>query len=126
MDYYSSKDFSTMQEEAVKRVREMQQRSRSIVNGNKRSSEQKEPPPAVPPPPQENGNTASKERTDSIQGLLGGLLGSKGTSSRKGELFNIGGIKIDEEKAMIGLLIYILYKQGSDVKLLLALGYLLL
>ena len=115
-----------MQEEAVKRVREMQQSSRSIVNGNKRSTEKKEPPPAVPHPPQENADPAPKERTDPIQGLLGGLLGSKGTVSRKGELFNIGGIKIDEEKAMIGLLIYILYKQGSDVKLLLALGYLLL
>lgn len=38
----------------------------------------------------------------------------------------IGGLGIDREKAMIGLLIYILYKQGADVKLLLALGYLLL
>ena len=35
-------------------------------------------------------------------------------------------VKIDEEKALIGLLIYILYKQGADIKLLLALGYLLL
>ena len=33
---------------------------------------------------------------------------------------------IDEEKALIGMLIYILYKQGADVKLLLGLGYLLL
>lgn len=39
---------------------------------------------------------------------------------------NLGDIKIDEEKALIGLLIYILYKQGADIKLLLALGYLLL
>lgn len=51
---------------------------------------------------------------------------SKSGEHGKGELFNIGGIKIDEEKALIGLLIYILYKQGSDIKLLLALGYLLL
>ena len=41
-------------------------------------------------------------------------------------LFDLGGIAIDEEKAMIALLIYILYKQGSDIRLLLALGYLLL
>ena len=41
-------------------------------------------------------------------------------------LFNLSGIDIDEEKALIGLLIYILYKQGADIKLLLALGYLLL
>lgn len=47
--------------------------------------------------------------------LLSGLLGG-----------NLGDIKIDEEKALIGLLIYILYKQGADIKLLLGLGYLLL
>lgn len=47
--------------------------------------------------------------------FLSGLLGG-----------NLGDIKIDEEKALIGLLIYILYKQGADIKLLLALGYLLL
>ena len=32
----------------------------------------------------------------------------------------------DEEKALIGLLIYVLYKNGCDTKLMLALGYLLL
>lgn len=37
-----------MQEEAVKRVREMQQRSRSIVNGNKRSPEKKSLRPLFP------------------------------------------------------------------------------
>ena len=42
------------------------------------------------------------------------------------ELFNIAGIKIDEEKALIALMIYILYKNGADVKLLLGLGYLLI
>lgn len=123
MDYYSSKDFSTMQEEAVKRVREMQKRSRSIVNGGNKAAQEKTASHA--PPPSEN-SSAKKSRPDPIHNLLGGLMGGSASSSNKGELFNIGGIKIDEEKAMIGLLIYILYKQGSDVKLLLALGYLLL
>jgi hypothetical protein len=36
------------------------------------------------------------------------------------------GIKIDEEKALIALLIYVLYKNKADMKLLLGLGYLLL
>ena len=49
-----------------------------------------------------------------------------GEPGRKGGLFNLAGIAIDEEKAMIAMLIYILYKQGADIKLLLALGYLLL
>lgn len=42
------------------------------------------------------------------------------------ELFDLGNIKIDEEKALIGMLIYIIYKNGGDFKLLLGLMYLLL
>lgn len=41
-------------------------------------------------------------------------------------LFDLAGIKIDEEKALIGMLIYTIYKNGGDTKLLLALLYLLL
>ncbi len=113
-----------MQEEAVKRVREMQKRSRSIVNGENKSAEANSAPHAPPPPSPRKA--AAKSRPDPIRSLIGGLTGGNASAPHKGELFNIGGIKIDEEKAMIGLLIYILYKQGSDVKLLLALGYLLL
>ena len=42
------------------------------------------------------------------------------------ELFDLGSIKIDEEKALIGMLIYIIYKNGGNFKLLLGLLYLLL
>ncbi|MBR1751662.1 MAG: hypothetical protein IJ740_12465 [Ruminococcus sp.] len=42
------------------------------------------------------------------------------------ELFDLGGIKIDEEKALIAMMIYIIYKNGGDIKLLLALLYLLI
>ena len=83
MAYSDDNNFTTMQEEAIRRVREMQRRSRSIVGAS--------------------------------SSLLSGLLGG-----------NLGDIKIYEEKALIGLLIYILYKQGADIKLLLGLGYLLL
>ena len=108
MDYYNSKDFSTMQEEAVRRVHEMQKRSRNIVNGNPPQSPQKpQQKPANPPP---------------LQGLLNGILGNSGGK----ELFTISNIKIDEEKALIAMMIYILYKNGADVKLLLGLGYLLI
>lgn len=91
--------FATMQEEAMRRVREMQQRSQSLVPPPPPVSEPASPPP---PPPQEH----------KPEGKL--------------SLLDIAGIKIDEEKALIGLLIYILYKNGSDTKLLLGLGYLLL
>lgn len=120
MAYYNSKDFDTMQQEAIRRVQEMQQRSRNIVNNAEQPSEPE------PQPKQDNQNQNTKSRSQSgspLQGLLGSILG--GSSSSK-ELFNIGKIKIDEEKALIAMMIYILYKNGSDIKLLLGLGYLLL
>lgn len=125
MDYSETSDFSTMQEEAIKRVREMQQRSKSIVGGEENASPP--PPPSTPhsepttPPNQQHKETQSS--TPNLQSILGGLLGGSGGSK---ELFSISNIKIDEEKALIGMLIYILHKNGADVKLLLALGYLLL
>lgn len=88
---YSDANFSKMQEEAVRRVMEMQQRSRSAVGGDRQPT----PPPQKDPP----------------NDIFGGLL---------------GGIKLDEEKALIALLIYILHKNGADIKLLLGLAYLLL
>ena len=88
---YSDKEFRTMQEEALQRVRQMQKRSRDIVGA---APEEHEKPAAEPSKPQ--------------------------------KLFDLSSIKLDEDKVIIGLLIYVLYKQGADTKLLLALGYLLL
>lgn len=78
----------------------MQRRSRSYVEPPS------EKPPETPPPEKKPVGAANK-------------LPPK-------PLFNIGGLKIDEEKAMIALLIYILYKNNADMKLLLALAYLLI
>ena len=115
-------DFRSMQEEAVKRVMEMQRRSRSYtqeggMNGNSSGTT----------------NTAGAVGLNGVSGLNtpsgadnsgGGQNG--GHAEKKGALFNLAGIQIDEEKAMIALLIYILYKNKADMKLLLGLGYLLL
>ena len=119
-------DFRSMQEEAVKRVMEMQRRSRSYtqeggMNGMGNSSE--------------TANTAGAAGLNGVSGLNipsgaadthsgGGQNGEH--AEKKGALFNLAGIQIDEEKAMIALLIYILYKNKADMKLLLGLGYLLL
>ena len=122
MAYSDNQKFNTMQEEAIKRVREMQKRSRSIVENN--SPEQSSNTDnSVPINHNDSDHTNSSQISQpNINSLLSGLL----SGGKSGELFNINGIKIDEEKAMIGLLIYILYKQGADVKLLLGLGYLLI
>ena len=84
----SDSKFSKMQEDAMRRVLEMQQRSKEAVSAQEEKSET--PAPA-----------------DDIASFL-------------------GGIKIDEEKALIAMLIFILYKQGADIKLLMGLAYLLL
>lgn len=123
-------DFRSMQEEAVKRVMEMQRRSRSYtqeggMNGTGNMSGM--------------GNSSGTTNTAGAVGLngLNGLNTPSGADNsgggqngghaeKKGALFNLAGIQIDEEKAMIALLIYILYKNKADMKLLLGLGYLLL
>lgn len=114
-------DFRSMQEEAVKRVMEMQRRSRSYTQegGMGNSSETANKAGAV------GLNGVSGLNTPSGADNSGGGQNG-GHAEKKGALFNLAGIQIDEEKAMIALLIYILYKNKADMKLLLGLGYLLL
>ncbi|MBR1423333.1 MAG: hypothetical protein IJ571_07840 [Ruminococcus sp.] len=81
----------------MRRVREMHKRSQDYVGGQ---------------------SSGTKQQNDPLSRLLSSV-GSGGS-------FKIGNTVIDEDKALVGLLIYILYKQGADIKLLLALGYLLL
>ena len=111
-------DFRSMQEEAVKRVMEMQRRSRSYTQegGMGNSSETTNTAGAVGL----NGLNTQSVADNSGGGQNGGH------AEKKGALFDLAGIPIDEEKAMIALLIYILYKNKADMKLLLGLGDLLL
>lgn len=109
-----SDDLNSMKQEAIRRVREMQKRSRSIVEDSSESAEG------------HNKSTSQQNGQGGINALLGSLLGTQKENSDTNKLFDVAGIPIDEEKALIAMLIYILYKQGADVKLLLGLGYLLL
>lgn len=107
-----SDNVDKMKQEAIRRVQEMQKRSRSVLGERSESAETTI-----------DKNESEQHKQDGIDALLGSLLGRRSSS---GALFDVAGIPIDEEKALIGMLIYILYKQGADVKLLLGLGYLLL
>jgi hypothetical protein len=104
-------EFKTMQQEAIRRVQEMQRRSKNYVGSpdseqiGKVQNDVRNTEPAV-----------KQEYGDSDESY----------HDKNKALFNIGGIKIDEEKALIALMIYILYKNKADMKLLLGLGYLLL
>ena len=103
---YNENDLSRMRRDALRRMQEMQKRARIPA----------ERPSAEPEEHKLPGND--------LRSLLGSI--AKPPCSSQGGGLNIGGVSLDEEKAMIAMLIYILYKQGADVKLLLALGYLLL
>ncbi|MCD7823976.1 MAG: hypothetical protein LUG86_08210 [Oscillospiraceae bacterium] len=94
-------EFSRMQQEALDRMREMQRRSRTVVN----------PPPPEPPPPAPPVNQPSRPTLD-VNNLFKNILGD--------------GFKLDSEKALILMMLFVLYKNKADIKLLVALGYLLL
>lgn len=155
---YSSGEMLRMQQDAIRRVHEMQRRANEKL-------EQTTPPPAVPPssapvpreahrasstarpqpstqphrrqqpeapaPPQANEQTApippqsppAATHTSSPFGFLKALFPSNQQDSQQGFLARLG---IDEEQAFLLLLIFLLYREGADRKLLLALAYLLL
>lgn len=110
-----------MQRDAMNRVSEMHRRSQQMVNGNPhRERERPAPSPPPPQPPKQPSPPPAKPRTDDI---FGSLLGG---NSQISDLSKLWDFKIDEEKALIGIIIYILAKNNADPKLLIGLGYLLL
>lgn len=110
-------DFNRMQEEALARLREMQRRSRTAVNQPRHETPpppppEPEPPKFSPPPQRQRPLSAPPQRQPSLTpDIFKNLLGD---------------MKIDSEKALILLMLYVLYKNKADMKLLLALGYLLI
>ena len=112
---YSRAEMQAMQQDAVKRVREMQARSQNFINGNGKEQCRPEPPPPPPkkepPPPPLPQNNFCQNNIQGNGSFLSGLIPD---------------IKIDEEKALIIFILIILARNGADMKILLALGYLLM
>ncbi len=120
----------SMQQEAIKRVEEMKQRSKNYVsppqppNNNAEKIEQAEKP-TNPVNKQESINIP-QEKSDGqpykdilkSNSIVNGLKNALG--------IDIAHLGLDNEKIMLALLIYILYKNGADIKLLVALAYILL
>ena len=107
---YTREDIIAMQKDAERRVREMQERQKNIANNN--CSPPPPPPPPPPPQPVPMPETMPIHKENLInKGFLEGILPD---------------IKIDEEKALIIFLLIILARNGADMKMLLALGYLLM
>lgn len=127
---YSSPDMNYMRRDALRRTREMH---RQNMNRNNVQAQRK-PEPVMPfdtPPPEaqpesEKNHTEGKKAAQkqpmppkSFPGRQGG-----GISSLLSGFFTDG--KPDNDKIIIIALIVILAREGADLKLLLALGYILM
>ena len=111
-----NQDFNRMQEEALRRMREMQSRSRTAVN----RPHPPPPPHPEPQPPQQHQHPNHNQKQHHDQ--------NKPASQPPADILKslLGDIKIDSEKALILLMLFVLYKNKADMKLLLALGYLII
>ncbi len=119
MAYYDNRQFNNMRNDAIRRTREMYHNS--MVNTSHYSTAENYkneiPVPEVAeipePEPRINNNTMSYKNNynkPSIPENIGKILGGS----------------LDSEKLTIIALIIILAKEGADIKLILALGYILI
>ena len=107
-------DMMQMQQDAVRRVMEMQRQAQARVHPEEKpppaksnSSPKHQPPPnREPPPPKPQPKPPAGK-----SGLLEGILSNTG---------------LDKEQLLLLGLGYLLYKEGADHKLLLSILYLLL
>ncbi len=98
---YSEASMRDMQQDALERLREMQARSKTAITPVIAESEVTETAS-----PMANIQTQQNNmQQNGLSGLLGGLGG---------------------DKLLLLLILYLLYKNKADMKLLLAIGYLLL
>lgn len=123
-----------MQQEAILRVREMQQRARHTLESAGMTMEPPEPPVAeVPPlvqaPPQEIPFPADVRRAGS-----GPAPPLQGGRQPPGGIFGLGGnglslpgfnLSLDSEQLILLGILYILYRDHSDPWLMMAVAYVL-
>ncbi|MGN0622003.1 MAG: hypothetical protein ACI4I9_09050 [Porcipelethomonas sp.] len=117
---YSQSDINNMRQEALRRTREMHRKSRN-------SSVQAELPEQSDIV--EKDEPLKQEKMPSSENISGEM---KNTGAKSSSFLNVllsdifGGGKLDNDKIIIIALIFILAKEGADLKLLLALGYILM
>lgn len=147
---FNGADINAMRQDAIRRAREMQSRSQSYVNGKPQQRPPDSPPRSGTNPPQGNPRREeqgapcrnaspnpcassnpcmnSNRQGASTQGNCpnGGAQKSSPLSGILNQLFPGLGIKLDEDRIILVILIILLAREGADLKLLLALGYLLM
>lgn len=116
-----SEEFSKMQEEALRRLEEMRRRSRTVVGNTEEPGHSAE---------SENRNHESPEQSASSAADNGNIHNNQQGRGRM-QLSDIlksilgDGIKLDTDRILILALLFMLYKNKADIKLLAALAYLM-
>ena len=103
MAQYPQQNFDAMRQDAIRRSREMQRRA--VPPPPEDSAPVPPPIPAPPPPPPKTDLLQNLHISDDLQKLLTSWDG--------------------EKLALLGLL-YLLYKEGAELELLLAIAYIML
>lgn len=115
---YSQADIDFMRKDALRRTREMHQSVNNAKNNvqAKAQKENNEEKSNIP----EHDESKNEKRRHSPENVS--------SENPLNSLFSnfFSGGKIDSDKLIIILLIFILAKEGADLKLLLALGYILI
>ena len=117
----SSDDFSTLRDQAMRRMRQMHASANPVQPDAPPNNSQNNNIQTPNPQPKSNFQRHTASPLSSFFNSLAGFGAQKNSSKSILDELNI-----DEDKAIIGILIYILYKNGADIKLMLALGYLLI
>ena len=113
MASYNPEEFTKMQREALARLHEMQRRSKSMVSQaaepQQNSSHSQNPAGRFPPNGSSGQQGQNSRPPDGITGLIKSFV-----------------VELDADRVLILMMLLILYKNKADIKLLLALGYLLM
>ncbi len=130
---FNKSDLERMQNDAVRRVRDMQARAQQRVGGQQQN-ERENPPPKKEPSSQkpQHRDQHNSQNNSSIGKGLGGLAsmfssGNKDKSSNSIlNLINLKGLDLDGDTSLIALMILLLSSDKGDELLMLALVYILL
>lgn len=117
----SSDDFSTLRDQAMRRMRQMHASANPVQSDAPPNNSQNNNVQMPNPQPKSNFQRHAASPLSNFFNSLAGF----GAQKNSGKSI-LDELNIDEDKAIIGILIYILYKNGADIKLMLALGYLLI
>ncbi|HAP79654.1 MAG TPA: hypothetical protein DCQ78_05800 [Ruminococcus sp.] len=124
MAYYDNRQFNNMRNDAIRRTREMY-RSSAVNTSHYSTAENYKSKPAPPEPEKipENPPEPKPPETNNNNPVQKNYSNNLPFPENIGKIF---GGNLDSEKLTIIALIIILAKEGADMKLILALGYILI